>query len=247
MVKVGYEAFSIDSSNIPSIMLFAGIRFVICGIVMVAMVSCRDKKLELPGKDKFKVIAAIGAVSIIVHYALTYFALSVTEGAKTAILKQIGFLLLPCFAFMFRKEDKFSVTKVLGAVIGFVAIIVINLDGLRFNINIGDIAIIGASIASVASTIMSKNAYDKYDSSYVVAYSQLFGGIVLMVAGFISGGSMNMAGINSVLVLAYMCAASIGAYLLWGLLTKYNDMSKLSIIKFLEPFLGAVFSAIILG
>ena len=39
-IKIGYKAFCIDATDIPSILMFAGTRFTICGVV-ISMIAFR--------------------------------------------------------------------------------------------------------------------------------------------------------------------------------------------------------------
>ena len=71
-VKIGYKAFSIDSKNIPSILMFAGMRFIVCGIIISGISCCKKDKINSP---KIKTIASfvlIGLFSIILHYSFSY-------------------------------------------------------------------------------------------------------------------------------------------------------------------------------
>ena len=61
------------------------------------------------------------------------------------------------------------------------------------------------------------------------------------------GGRIAYIDIDAVLVFAYICLSSIIAYALWSILIKYNDVSKLSIIKFTEPLFAVILSGIFLG
>lgn len=248
-ISMGDDMFGYDAKHIPSVMLFAGLRFLVCGIVMTAGVSVRDKKIKLPDKVSILPILAVAFTTIVIHYSFQYMGVSLIEvnaSSKSAILKQIGYLFISCFAFLFVKEDKFSVRKVIGGTLGFCGIIVVNLDGLKFSLGIGEVCIICASVLSVAGTVISKHVYKKLDTSYVVAYSQLIGGIVLTLAGLALGGKLTTITSRSVLLLCYMCFASITAYLLWGKLIKYNDVSKMSILKYFEPVFGVFISGVVL-
>ena len=248
-ISMGDDMFGYDAKHIPSVMLFAGLRFLVCGIVMTAGVSVRDKKIKLPDKVSILPILAVAFTTIVIHYSFQYMGVSLIEvnaSSKSAILKQIGYLFISCFAFLFVKEDKFSVRKVIGGTLGFCGIIVVNLDGLKFSVGIGEVCIICASVLSVAGTVISKHVYKKLDTSYVVAYSQLIGGIVLTLAGLALGGKLTTITLRSVLLLCYMCFASITAYLLWGKLIKYNDVSKMSILKYFEPVFGVFISGVVL-
>lgn len=249
-VAAGDDLFGYDPKHIPSVMLFAGLRFLVCGIVMVAGVSMHDKKVKLPDKTSILPILLVSLTTIIIHYTFQYMGVSLIEvnaSSKSAILKQIGYLFISCFAFLFVKDDKFSIRKVIGGILGFCGIIVVNLDGLQFSIGMGEICIICASLLSVAGTVISKHVYKKLDTSYVVAYSQFIGGIILTLAGLALGGKMSTINTSSILLLAYMCIASVTAYLLWGKLIKYNDISKMSILKYFEPVSGVFISGVVLG
>lgn len=246
-IKLSYAAFSIESEDIPSILLFAGVRFLICGAVLIAMASGKEKKFRLPARDALLPVFLIGMTSIVLHYAFTYVGLSMTEGSKTSILKQVGFLFITCFAFLFRKEDKFTFRKLIGGLLGFLSIIIVSLDGLEFHFGIGDLLILCASVCSVSSSIISKNAFDRLDPVHTLAYAQFYGGALLTIAGLILGGRIPHVSLSALLLLGYICASSVVAYALWNVLVKYNDLSKMSIIKFFEPLFGVIFSGLLLG
>jgi len=247
MIKIGYKVFEIDNTQVASIMLFAGVRFLISGIILVSMQSVKKKRLELPKGNKFTSVLIVSLLTVVVHYALTYTGLSLADSSKSSVLKQIAFLIVPCIAFLFRKEDKFSFYKVFAAILGFLSVIIINLDGMNLVFGIGEILIILASFSSMFGQMASKNIYDKYEPTYIVAYSQFSGGVILVISGLIFGGSIGMISLQSIAVLGYICFASITANLLWNTLIKYNDMSKLAVLKSMDPLFASLFSALLLG
>lgn len=246
-IKIGYAAFHISSGNIPSIILFAGTRFMLCGIIMIFLFSATKKKFLKPQKTDILPILLVALFSIILHYFFTYTALSIGEGSKSAIIKQIGFLFLSCFSFIFIKSERFSWKNIVGGVLGFLGIIVTNLNGGAFTFAIGDALLIAASFCSVAGTLVTKKSVRNTDPLTLVAYSQFFGGLFLLILGFALGGRITYIDIKAVGALAYICFASIGAYVMWNVLIKYNSVSKLSIIKFTEPLFAVIFSGILLS
>ncbi len=246
-VKLGYNAFAISGSDIPSIILFAGIRFAISGIVLIGIASIKNKKFDVPNKKSIMPIFWITLTSIVLHYSFTYIALSIGEGSKSAIIKQVGFLFLSCFAFLFDKDDHFSIPKLIAGILGFIGIIVTNLDGSGFTFGLSDVLLLLASLCSCISIICTKSATKTISPVQIVAYSQLAGGIFLLVVGLVLGGKLTHIDTGSVLTFTYICAASIAAYSLWNILIKYNNVSKLSVIKFTEPLFAVIFSGIILG
>lgn len=77
--------------------------------------------------------------------------------------------------------------------------------------------------------------------------SQLFGGIVLLIVGKLLGGNFSFAFNNYAFIMVYICIASIISYCIWFSVVKNGELSKLFIIKFVEPVFACLFGALILG
>ena len=247
MIKIGYNAFSIASTDIPTIILFAGMRFTFSGIILIGITFGKEKSFDMPKKQELLPILLGAFVTIILHYCFTYLALSIGEGSKSAIVKQICFLFLGCFAFLFDKSDKFSPNKVIAAILGFAGIVATAWDGQAIIFQPGDLLLLLASICSAWGTIISKRATQVIKPMKFVAYSQFLGGIILLIAGILLGGKLTEINAKAIGVFLYICAASITAYTLWNMLLKDGSVSKLSIIKFTEPLFAVIFSGILLG
>ncbi|MBR4060167.1 MAG: EamA family transporter [Lachnospiraceae bacterium] len=247
IIKIGYSAFHIMADDIPTIILFAGLRFVISGIILIGVSWIKAGNFKLPAKIEFSSIFLVGLTSIILHYGFTYIGLSLGEGSKSAIIKQVGFLFLSCFAFLFEKEDKFKWPKFWAGILGFAGIIVTSMDGVGLSFRAGDMMLIMASLCSVASNVISKQVIKRINPIQLVAYSQFIGGVCLCIAGLFLGGKIEYMDWKGGLVFAYICFASITAYSLWNVLLKYNDLSKMSVIKFTEPLFAVIFSGVLLG
>lgn len=247
MVKIGYEAFKIDSANIPDIIMFAALRFTICGLVVCAFSLVKKERFATPVKSNLGKILLYGFFSIVLHYAFTYVGLALTDSSKTALLKQIGVLLYICFAFIFIKDEKFSVFKIVGGVLGFGGLVAINFNGGGVTFSVGDILIILASVCTVISSVINKGVAKNNSPFLITGVSQLGGGIVMLIAAFIMQGRIPYINLWSIIVFAYICIASIGGYVLWSYLMRTVSLSRLFIIKFAEPLFACIFSAWWLG
>ena len=53
--------------------------------------------------------------------------------------------------------------------------------------------------------------------------------------------------VPAVALLLYMAMISAVAYTLWGILLKYNPVSRVSVFGFMNPVFGVLLSALILG
>ena len=189
----------------------------------------------------------IGLFSIILHYSFSYIGLSLTDSSKTAIIKQLGTLVYVCFAFLFFKNEKFNKWKIIGAAVGFLGIIAINIGDGEINFSIGDALIIAASFCTVVSGVISKKILRSNSPFWLTGISQLSGGVILILAAFVAGADMLSFDLRSLAVFSYICAASTVSYLLWNYILKTSDLSNLFIIKFAEPLFACVFGALLLG
>ena len=246
-VKMGYAAFGIDANSVADILMFAAMRFGLCGALVCGFCLCRRKTIAVPPAKAALNIVWVGVFAIVLHYACTYIGLSMTDSSKTALLKQTGALIYICFSFLFFKDETFSISKIIGAIIGFCGIIAINLSSSRISFSLGDILILGASVCTVISNIISRRSAQNSSPLWITGISQLFGGLVLLGASLALGGELPQFTVKGILVFAYICAASIAGYTLWYHILASGELSKLFIIKFAEPLFACLFGAVLLG
>lgn len=248
MVKLGYRYFGISGTG--DILTFAGFRFVVCGAIILLFAWLRNPGSVATVKNNIPGVLLSGLFAIILHYAFTYTGLSMTDGSKTAILKQLGAVFYICCSPMFFPDDRLTAKKVIGLLLGLSGILAINagIGGIR--IGLGDILIIGASFCTVFSNVTSKKVFAKVDTIAATGVSQLFGGVVLLAVGVIAGGKVSHVVPGTLPqfgVLAAIVSASVVSYCLWFLVVKKEALSKLFLIKFAEPLFAAVFGWVLLG
>ena len=245
VVKLGYGAYNIVTTG--DILLFAGVRFTVCGALICLYAFVTDKASFKDVRTALLPVLLSGLFAIILHYSFTYSALKLTDSSKTAILKQIGALFYVCFSFVFFKEDKLTIKKLIGVIMGFAGIIAINAntDGISFNV--GDVLIIAASFCTVFSNVISKKVFQTVKPIVSTGISQLFGGVVLLMIGKLLCGDISVAFDKSAFILIYICFASIFSYTIWFTIVKSGELSKLFIVKFAEPVFACIFGAILLG
>lgn len=245
MVKLGYKAYDITTTG--DIFLFAGVRFTICGAIICLYSLFKKRENFLPVKSSVVPILLSGLFAIILHYGFTYSALQLTDSSKTAILKQVGVLFYVCFSVLFFKDDKLTLKKLIGVILGFVGIIAINTSTAGLSFHLGDAFVIAASFCTVFSNVISKKLFQSVEPVTATGCSQLFGGVVLLIVGLLMGGKMHFHFDLSALIMVYICLASIFGYCIWFITVKSNELSKLFIIKFAEPVFASICGAVILG
>ena len=90
--------------------------------------------------------------------------------------------------------------------------------------------------------------YSNDDEPAVLSgYQFMLGGAVMTVVGLAMGGKVSTDNIKGILVLLYLGFISAIAYSLWGLLLKYNDVSRVTVCGTMTPIFGFALSYLLLG
>ena len=69
----------------------------------------------------------------------------------------------------------------------------------------------------------------------------------MAVCGFFMGGHLSGFTLPAFAMLFYLAVISAVAYSLWGLLLKYNPISKVAVFGFMNPVIGVLLSAVLLN
>ena len=246
MINKGYE-YILPWKGTASIMLFAGLRFTLAGILTIIIYSIARKKFLVPKKENFVRIMHVASFQTVLQYIFFYIGLANTSGVKGTIASGSSAFFALLVAGLIFKMEKVTAKKLFACVIGFAGIIMVNLNGLQLTMNFfGDCFVIFSAIASAVSSVITKK-YSKYEDPVVISGYQFFvGGLVMVAVGLLAGGHIQMPDIKALGVLLYLAVLSATAYSLWGVLLKYNPVSKVSIYSFMTPVFGVILTILIL-
>lgn len=249
-IKTGYRLFEIQSTDTYTILLFAGLRFFLAGIMVLLVGSFLQKKWMIPHKENVRAIATLSLFQTIGQYFFFYVGLAYTSAVKGAIITGTGaFISLLVAALIFRYE-KLTGRKILGCIFGFLGIFIMNLNGLslstfEFTI-LGEGFVLLSQVSSAFSAAFIKK-YTQTQNAVLLSGCQFtLGGLVLSLIGFCMGGRLHVVNGQGIFVLLYLAFLSAMAYTLWGFLLKYNPVSKIGMYSFLTPLTGVIWSAFLL-
>lgn len=249
-VKISYELFGVGASDTASRILLAGCRFTLAGIMVVLAGSLLQKKFLKPRMKSMPNLIKLAIVQTVIQYFFFYVGMANTTGVKGAIIEGSSVFLAILFSALIFRLEKLSGRKILGCILGFAGVTLVNLGGGGlgggFNLT-GDGFVLISAAAYALSSVMIK-MYSKDDDTVMLAgYQFILGGIVMIIAGLVMGGRLVPSGASAIGLLIYMAFISAGAYTLWGVLLKYNPVSRVTIYGFTNPVFGVILSAIILG
>lgn len=245
-IKLGYKLI-LPVKDTSSTILFAGVRFMFAGILTILIYSVARRKFLYPKRENIGKIATVSCFQTVIQYIFFYIGLANTSGVKGTILSGSNAFFALLVASLIFKQEKLTLKKLLGCCLGFAGIIIINLNGLDLTFNLtGDGFVLLSTIAYGISSVLIKR-YSKYEDPVVISGYQFFvGGLFMIIVGLICGGRIVLGSINAFAVLTYLAFLSAAAYSLWGILLKYNPVSKVTIYSFSIPVFGVLLSSLML-
>lgn len=249
-IKNGYALFHIAPDDIPSKMVFAGYRFLLAGLVLLLVAMLSGKAIGRLKKGQYKQIALLGLTQTTLQYVFFYIGLAYTTGVKGSIMNATGTFFSVLLAHYIYQNDRLTFNKVIGCVLGFAGVMVVNFgsDLMDFNFSLmGEGFVVLAAFILSAASIYGKRISQTMDTTVMTGYQLAIGGIVLTVGGYLFGGHLSDVGWRALLLLAYLVLLSSAAFALWSLLLKYNRVGMVAPFNFLIPVSGAVLSAIFLN
>ena len=245
-IKLGYQHCLVDT-KVPSILLFAGTRFALAGLITVIIYSIARMKILYPKKENIIRVAKVSAFQTVLQYIFFYIGLANTTSVKGTIASGTNTFFSILIASLIFRQEKLTVKKMVACLLGFAGIIAVNLNGLDLTMNfLGDGFVIFSAAACGASSVLTKR-YSKYEDPVVISgYQFIGGGIFMMIAGLAFGGKMKLTSGTGIAVIIYLAFLSAIAYSVWGILLKHNPVSKVTVFCFMTPVFGTILSMLMI-
>ena len=248
MIKIGYELFSV-TDDIFMKMLFAGIRFTIAGLLLLLFGTVKNKAVPKFPVNKLPLVILVAAVYTSLQYTFFYTGLSNTSGASGSVINSSSVFMAVILAHFIYKDDKLTLLKFLGAIVGFGGVLFAVLSKESFASSIsfmGEGLMMIAAFSSVIGSVLSKHATKTIESSTMASYNLLFGSVMLTLIGVIFTKDAFSIYLQGILVLLYLSFVSAFGYTVQSKLFKEYSISKVSVYNFVIPVSGAFFSGIFL-
>ena len=185
-IKLGYKFFRIESGETTSQILFAGTRFAIAGAMVIITFSIINRKFikpSSPGK-----IATLSVFQTILQYVPFYIGLAHTTGVKSSIINGSAVFITILISCLIFKQEKLTGKKIIGSVLGFLGIVIVNVVGNGFDLSftlLGEGFILISTISSAFSSAFIKRFSKTTDVVMLSGYQFFFGGVVMATIGLI--------------------------------------------------------------
>ncbi|MCI7605349.1 MAG: DMT family transporter [Spirochaetales bacterium] len=247
VIKKSYELFSI--SGVGSTLLFASIRFMVAGVILLLIDTVMEKRFPVLDKKGCKSVLMLGTIQTGLAYAFQYIAMMSAASINCSILNGTGVIFSTIIAHFLFKDDKMTVKKAIGAVLGFIGVLVCfvwggKLEGFSLK---GEGLMLLSILTFVTGTNISRIITKGIKSIVVSGYNLLIGGVELFVLALLLGGRIGNGGLYGIICLLFLSFTSCVCLYLWTALSSANSVSKVAVFQCVNPITGAIAASLLLG
>lgn len=241
-----YPAILVMVQSVPPL-TGAGSRFVLAGVLLAVFVGVRrSPRLLMVTRREALACALIGLLLLTVGNGL----ITVSEQKIPSSLTALVVATVPLWMVLFRAMtgDRSRPLGVMGAVLGFSGLaLLLRVDANGSSIGWLLLIVVGSASWALGSTIQRRLPLPP-DIFVRTAYEMIFGGALLLLAGWIAGESLQLGQITSASATAWVyltVAGSVLAFSCYSWLLLHSPLSFVSTYAYVNPVV-AVFLGVLL-
>ena len=248
LIKLGFAEFAITPDMTASKMLFAGIRFMLSGLIILAIAGRAKRPFSVRRRSDWWYILLFSLLNTTLHYACFYIGLSHAAGARSAILNSLSVFAVVILACVFFPSDKMTLRKVIGCVLGFAGILALNMGGSDSGVFtwMGDGMIILNALCGASASLLTRGLSKRVDVFVGTGYGLAIGGLLLLLPALFCGGVLPHVTVTGCTILLLLIGISTIGFALYNKLLSCNPVGKVAIYNSLIPVVGAVSSCLCL-
>jgi len=250
-LKISYAQIMPLNVNAYDRMIFASLRFFIASLMLFSIILLNGKRKELfKIKKYFLALLILGLMQTSLQYFFFYNGLANTTGVKSSIISTSGIFMTVIASHFVYKNDKLNFKKSLGIILGFLGVVVVNLNRGELNaafLFTGEGFLIISAAISAAASFLAKKLTGSLSALIVTAWQMFMGSLILFFVSS-TGSGFNRLSFSpfTLSLLFYLAFISAAAFALWYTLIKYNNLGFVTIYKFMVPVSGVFLSSILL-
>ncbi len=247
-IKLGCQFSGISAGDTFSQILYAGLRFILAGIFALIIGSAVVRRPLIISKNSLHKAIKLSCFQTILQYTFFYIGLSRSTGMKSSVITASNVFLSIIVAALIFKAEKLTFRKIIGCIVGFSGVIMINLSGISggFRLTGEGFVFLSALSYAFSAALMKKYSLTE-DPVLLSGWQFIIGGSFMTAAGIFLGGRITVINKEGILMLLYLAFVSAAAFSLWGTLIKYNNVSTVSVFGFMNPVFGVILSSVILS
>ena len=248
VIKLSYGMLGITGEYEK--ILLGGLRYMLAGMGVLVFTWLQTRKNILPERKAVPLILLIALLQTFVGMTMGYIGISYTTGVKSSILTSTSVFMVALLAHFMFKDDRLTWRKLIGLVLGFAGVVIVNVSLLggedaTFRL-IGEGLILVFVATGALTAVLVRKYGGRFDMRKVNGWQLLLGGIGMTITGFAGHPQMLNFDIVSGALFVYLAAVSGICFTLWFILHKYHNASLLAQYKFIIPISGSLISVLLL-
>lgn len=204
------------------------------------------REILIPKRTSWGKVLILCMMQTVLQYLFFYIGLARTTGVKASIIEGVNVFCAILVASLLFHQETLNGRKI----IGFAGVVLVNLTGGGLDLGftfLGEGFIFLSAVAYAFSSACMKIFSKDENPVALSGWQFLIGGLIMVFCGFAAGGRLTVWTGKGAALLLYMAMISAVAYSLWGILLKYNPVSKVAVFGFMNPVCGVILSAVLLG
>ncbi len=248
-MKLAYAILDIQEKDIFEQLVFSSHRFLLASLLIIGYLFLTKGYTPVEKKD-LKALFKVGFILTFLQYFFFPIGIAYSTGIQGSIISGTLTFFQVILAHFMLANDSLNWRKVIGLLVGFTGVILVNLSrgDLQLDFGIGELFILMAMFLGALGNVLSKQYAPTMDLVYLCGYQMLFGSLGLLVLGSVKVGVLPFiySG-KALLVLLYLGFLSACGFILWNKVIKYNYVGKVSPYLFFIPVTGVTLSTVLLG
>lgn len=223
--------------------VFTTIRSFFIGLIflVISFFAC-NFKIKKFKKVSWWTLVLIGVIGGGAPFLLFFIGLKETTAGRAAFLHKTLPLYAAILAFFFLKE-KITRKHIIAMLSMIAGVYLIESANIPFGVRIGDFLVLGATLLWAIENAVSKKAMLDNESNWVVTFSRMFFGSILLFLIISIMGKADMLFSLSQKQIVYIIISTLLLFLYvlfwyWGL--KFINLSKASIILLIAPLISLI-------
>jgi drug/metabolite transporter (DMT)-like permease len=229
--------------------VLTAVRALFIGIIFLFISLYFSKSSKKFNKVSWKYLVLIGIIGGGIAFWMFFSGLKLTTAGRAAFIHKTLPVYAVVLAFIFLKE-KITKKQLIAIGVMLAGLILIEFTNISSEMRIGDLLVLSATILWAIETTLSKKAMLENESNWVVTFSRMFfGAVVLFAIIFLLGKTSLLLTLSpQQLLYIFISGVFLFFYVLtfyWGL--KYINLSKASTILLIAPVISLVLGFVWLG
>ncbi|CAH1210249.1 putative amino-acid metabolite efflux pump [Paenibacillus auburnensis] len=227
-------------------LLFAGIRTVIAGIILIFAALPKWKQLQF--RRLWPVYLTSAILSIVFYYGFQTIGLQYVPSGLFSAIVFLQPVLLGIFAWVWLGESMYGL-KIFGLLLGFLGVAALSIGGFNGSISpVGVLLALASALSWAFATIYTKRNAARVDMLWMTAMQIMIGGVILLAAGSAteswSAITWNSAFIVNTLFIAVFVIAL--GWMVYFKLINEGEAGKVGSFTFLIPLISIGSSVVLL-